>query len=82
MNKITYVLTETTVTIDGASLPTYGIACLEGSIQIDHCEDISLDKDLVKRAVSMFNENALSYTHFEAAIEDLVEESSSVVISS
>ncbi len=71
-------MTETMLTVEDVSLPTYGIACIEGGVTKARADDVSTDKALIEKSVRLFNENELLYDHFEAAIEDIVEESACI----
>lgn len=73
MGKTQYVLTSSVVTVEDSNSFSYGIACMENAIIKKYFQDISTDKERVKKALRLFNKGKLSPIQFEDAVEDIVD---------
>ena len=54
------------------NITSYGIAVRRDGHQLDEVDDVSLDKESVKKLVDMFNELELSIVHFRDVLEDML----------
>ncbi|MCI9273915.1 MAG: hypothetical protein HFE39_08160 [Clostridiales bacterium] len=50
----------------------YGIAAIQEQTVADYVSDISIDKEMVKNMVVLFNRNQLCLEHFRDVILDLI----------
>lgn len=72
MCKLTYEITENTITLEGKSAFSYGITVYENSNKIREIPDVSTDKKSVEELCSLCNRLKLSYDHIEDVIDDLL----------
>ena len=68
-----YVIVEEETECDEyGNVVSYGIAAKKDGRKLDEVNDISLDRETVKRLAEMFNELELSIVHFRDVLEDLL----------
>lgn len=68
-----YVIVEEETECDEyGNVVSYGIAAKKDGRKLDEVNDISFDRETVKRLAEMFNELELSIVHFRDVLEDLL----------
>ena len=67
-----YVVVEEEMAGEYGKLKSYGIAVEDGRKKLDEVNDISIDREKVKKLAETFNELELSLVHFRDVLEDLL----------
>ena len=72
MEKITYIINETALTVNEKTEISYGISCFEDGHEIERIKDLSTNHNKVKQLVDTCNKLQLDPVHLNDVAEDFI----------